>query len=112
MLQLSCAPWRGKKLLPPMVKGVPDLARAVAATGSAAGPLVGFDRGSAAGTGALTLATRLPRGLEQQGGWRDTAVDLAVDMADELTGNTFAAGTVPLSAILRDYPVALLVPTS
>ncbi|MCB5292818.1 malto-oligosyltrehalose synthase [Arthrobacter sp. SO3] len=86
--------------------------RPVAATGSAAGHLVGFDRGSAAGAGALTLATRLPRGLEQQGGWRDTAVDLAVDMADELTGNTFGAGTVPLSAILRDYPVALLVPTS
>ncbi|MDN4642688.1 malto-oligosyltrehalose synthase [Arthrobacter sp. PsM3] len=86
--------------------------RPVAATGSAAGHLVGFDRGSAAGAGALTLATRLPRGLEQLGGWRDTAVDLAVDMADELTGSTFRAGTVPLSAILRDYPVALLVPTS
>ena len=86
--------------------------RPVAATGPAAGHLVCFDRGTAADAGALTLATRLPRGLELQGGWRDTAVDLAVDMADELTGNTFRAGPVPLAEILRDYPVALLVPTS
>ena len=28
------------------------------------------------GAGAVTLATRLPRGLEQQGGWQDTAVEL------------------------------------
>ena len=66
--------------------------RPVAATGPAAGHLVGFDRGSAAGAGAVTLATRLPRGLEQQGGWRDTAVELAVEMTDELTGATFGAG--------------------
>ena len=86
--------------------------RPVAATGAAAGHLLGFDRGSAAGAGAVTLATRLPRGLEQQGGWRDTAVELSVDMTDELTGTTFGAGTVRLADILRDYPVALLVPTS
>ncbi|MDR7082242.1 (1-_4)-alpha-D-glucan 1-alpha-D-glucosylmutase [Arthrobacter ginsengisoli] len=86
--------------------------RPVAATGPAAGHLIGFDRGSAAAAGALTLATRLPRGLERQGGWQDTAVELAVDMADELTGNTFAAGSVPLADILGAYPVALLVPTS
>ena len=86
--------------------------RPVAATGAAAGHLVGFDRGSAAGAGAVTLATRLPRGLEQQGGWRDTAVELSVDMTDQLTGTTFDAGTVRIADILRDYPVALLVPTS
>ena len=86
--------------------------RPVAATGAAAGHLVGFDRGSAAGAGAVTLATRLPRGLEQQGGWRDTAVELPVNMTDQLTGTTFDAGTVRIADILRDYPVALLVPTS
>ena len=86
--------------------------RPVAATGAAAGHLVGFDRGGDAGAGAITLATRLPRGLEQQGGWRDTAVELSVDMTDQLTGTTFDAGTVRIADILRDYPVALLVPTS
>ena len=34
-------------------------------------------RPSTAARGALTLATRLPVGLEQRGGWRDTAVELA-----------------------------------
>ena len=85
--------------------------RPVAATGSAAGHLIGFDRCGAAGTGAVTLATRLPRGLEQQGGWRDTAIHLDGAMTDELTGATFGPGTVEVAAILASYPVALLVPT-
>ena len=59
---------------------------------------------------AITLATRLPRGLEQHGGWRDTAVELAAAMTDELTGATFGPGTVAVADILRTYPVALLVP--
>ena len=84
--------------------------RPVAATGAAAGHLIGFDRGSAGAAGAVTLATRLPRGLEQQGGWRDTAVNLASAMTDELTGATFGPGTVELAEILASYPVALLVP--
>ncbi|MEC5190178.1 MULTISPECIES: malto-oligosyltrehalose synthase [unclassified Arthrobacter] len=84
--------------------------RALTATGAAAGHLVGFDRGSAAGAGAVTLATRLPRGLEQQGGWRDTAIDLADAMTDELTGATFGPGSVLLAEVLGSYPIALLVP--
>jgi (1->4)-alpha-D-glucan 1-alpha-D-glucosylmutase len=84
--------------------------RPVAATGAAAGHLVAFDRGPDTGAGAITLATRLPRGLEQQGGWRDTAVELALEMTDELTGATFGPGTVEVAAILATYPVALLVP--
>ncbi|MDI3211522.1 malto-oligosyltrehalose synthase [Arthrobacter sp. AL12] len=84
--------------------------RPVAATGSAAGHLIGFDRVGAAGAGAITLATRLPRGLEQQGGWRDTAIALDGPMTDELTGATFGPGTVEVAAILASYPVALLVP--
>ncbi|MDI3241408.1 malto-oligosyltrehalose synthase [Arthrobacter sp. AL08] len=84
--------------------------RPVVAAGPAAGHLVGFDRGSAAGPGAVTLATRLPRTLEQQGGWRETAIDLPGAMTDELTGATFGPGAVELAAILGRYPVALLVP--
>ncbi|NKX50470.1 malto-oligosyltrehalose synthase, partial [Arthrobacter deserti] len=44
---------------------------AVAATGSAASHVFGFDRG-----GAVALATRLPLGLAAGGGWRETAVVL------------------------------------
>jgi (1->4)-alpha-D-glucan 1-alpha-D-glucosylmutase len=58
----------------------------------------------------LTLATRLPYGLEQSGGWRDTAVDLKTAMKDELTGAGFGPGTVKIADIFRSFPVALLVP--
>ncbi|WP_459385374.1 malto-oligosyltrehalose synthase [Arthrobacter humicola] len=84
----------------------------VTATGVAAAHLLAFDRGTPAAPGALTLATRLPRGLEQRGGWQDTTVELAAAMADELTGATHGPGTVAVGEILRDYPVALLVPTA
>lgn len=84
----------------------------VTATGAAAAHLLAFDRGTPAAPGALTLATRLPRGLEQRGGWQDTTVELAAAMADELTGATHGPGTVAVGEILRDYPVALLVPTA
>ncbi|WP_018773716.1 malto-oligosyltrehalose synthase [Arthrobacter sp. 131MFCol6.1] len=84
----------------------------VTATGAAAAHLLAFDRGTPAAPGALTLATRLPRGLEQRGGWQDTTIELAAAMADELTGSTHGPGTVAVGEILRDYPVALLVPTA
>ncbi|MEY9777826.1 malto-oligosyltrehalose synthase [Arthrobacter sp. MW3 TE3886] len=84
----------------------------VTATGAAAANLLAFDRGTPAAPGALTLATRLPRGLEQRGGWQDTTIELAAAMADELTGSTHGPGTVAVGEILRDYPVALLVPTA
>ena len=83
----------------------------VPATGAAAGHLVAFDRG-AGSPGALTLATRLPRGLEQRGGWQDTAISLAVAMTDQLTGRSYGPGTASVAEILRDYPVALLVPAA
>jgi (1->4)-alpha-D-glucan 1-alpha-D-glucosylmutase len=88
----------------------------VTATGAAAEHLLAFDRGSTSGSapaasaGALTLVTRLPRGLEQKGGWQDTAIHLAAAMTDELTGGTFGPGTVKVGDILGNYPVALLVP--
>ncbi|SFT41798.1 malto-oligosyltrehalose synthase [Arthrobacter sp. ov118] len=86
----------------------------VVATGPAAAHLLAFDRGApdSGAPGALTLATRLPRGLEQRGGWQDTVVRLGGAVVDELTGNAFGPGTVKVADILAAYPVALLVPTA
>lgn len=83
--------------------------RPVQAGGPAAEHLVAFDRGAG---GVLTLATRLPYGLEQSGGWWDTAVELETAMTDELTGSTFGPGPAALSEIFQSYPVALLVPVT
>ncbi len=78
---------------------------ALTAAGPAAGHVFAFDRG-----GAVTVATRLPVGLEASGGWRDTTIDLpAGSWTDELTGTSFDGGTVPVAALLESYPVALLV---
>lgn len=82
----------------------------VPATGAAAGHLLAFTRGTDASSGALTLATRLPAGLEAGGGWRDTAVDLSTAMRDELTGASYGPGPVLVADVLGTYPVALLVP--
>jgi (1->4)-alpha-D-glucan 1-alpha-D-glucosylmutase len=82
----------------------------VAASGAAADHLLAFHRGAEGTTGALTLATRLPAGLAAGGGWRDTAVDLPVQMRDELTGSGYGPGTVSVADVLGTYPVALLVP--
>ncbi|MEQ4566940.1 malto-oligosyltrehalose synthase [Paenarthrobacter sp. CAP02] len=83
----------------------------VAARGPAAGHVVAFDRG-AEKRGALTVATRLPRRLERDGGWRDTVIDLTVDSTDQLTGASYRAGAVPVARLLERYPVALLVPAT
>jgi (1->4)-alpha-D-glucan 1-alpha-D-glucosylmutase len=82
----------------------------VTASGAAAKHLLAFHRGTPGALGALTLATRLPVGLERDGGWRDTAVELPAAMRDELTGARYPAGTVSVAAVLGTYPVALLVP--
>ncbi|WP_309073196.1 malto-oligosyltrehalose synthase [Paenarthrobacter sp.] len=82
----------------------------VAAQGAAAAHVVAFDRG-ADHRGALTVATRLPKRLAREGGWRDTSIELTVDCRDELTGATYGAGAVPVATLLEQYPVALLVPT-
>jgi (1->4)-alpha-D-glucan 1-alpha-D-glucosylmutase len=82
----------------------------VAATGTASGHLLAFSRGTDASSGALTLATRLPAGLEAGGGWRDTAVELPAAMRDELTGAGYGPGRVLVAEVLGTYPVALLVP--
>jgi (1->4)-alpha-D-glucan 1-alpha-D-glucosylmutase len=75
----------------------------VTAHGNAAHHVLAFDRG-----GALTVATRMPIGLEARG-WGDTLLDLPTGQwADLLTGREYA-GTAPLAALLADLPVALLV---
>ncbi len=74
------------------------------AEGPAADHLVAFDRG-----GAVSLATRLARRLEADGGWRETAVELPLPATDRLTERSFSAGTTPVREILASYPVALLV---
>jgi (1->4)-alpha-D-glucan 1-alpha-D-glucosylmutase len=82
----------------------------VTASGAAAQHLLAFHRGAPGAPGLLTFATRLPLGLERDGGWRDTAVELPTAMKDELTGASYRAGTVSVAAVLGTYPVALLVP--
>jgi (1->4)-alpha-D-glucan 1-alpha-D-glucosylmutase len=76
----------------------------VRVTGAAAQHAVAFDRG-----GAITVATRLPVGLERDGGWRDTTIELAQGATDVISGTTYV-GTVALAELLAGYPVALLVP--
>lgn len=78
----------------------------VVASGPAAAHLVGFDRG-----GALTLATRLPVGLEQAGGWGDTVVHLPPGRWHDLLapGTDPVAGDVRVADLLDTLPVALLV---
>ncbi|MDL5352689.1 malto-oligosyltrehalose synthase [Microbacterium sp. zg-YB36] len=81
-----------------------DRYRPVEAVGAASAHVVAFDRG-----GAITVATRLPVGLQRRGGWDDTAVMVpAGTWRDALTGRSVAGGTVPLSSLLATYPVALL----
>jgi (1->4)-alpha-D-glucan 1-alpha-D-glucosylmutase len=78
----------------------------IAAFGAAAGHVVAFDRG-----GAATVATRLPIGLEASGGWGDTTIVLAGrPVTDLLTGERHDGGILSVAALLRRYPVALLVP--
>ncbi|PYY40078.1 malto-oligosyltrehalose synthase [Curtobacterium sp. MCPF17_046] len=77
------------------------------ATGPAADHVVTFDRG-----GAVTIATRLPLGLEAVGGWADTLLHVVpVERVDLLTGRRFPADRdLLLGELLADFPVALLVP--
>ncbi|MGY1591333.1 malto-oligosyltrehalose synthase [Geodermatophilus sp. SYSU D00708] len=84
----------------------------VEATGSAAGHVVAFDRGSGEQDGVVTVATRLPAGLAAAGGWGDTALQLPNGAwRDLLTGGRHVsdAAGLPVGAALERLPVALLV---
>jgi (1->4)-alpha-D-glucan 1-alpha-D-glucosylmutase len=73
------------------------------AAGPAAEHMLAFDRG-----GAITVATRLPVGLERAGGWRDTTLDLGGSATDVISGRRVGR-EVALAELLDRYPVALLV---
>jgi len=77
------------------------------ATGSAAEHLVAFDRG-----GAIAVATRLPLGLVERGGWQSTDVTLPPGRWRNVLAANFApirTGRTAVSQLLNTYPVALLV---
>jgi (1->4)-alpha-D-glucan 1-alpha-D-glucosylmutase len=76
---------------------------AVDSEGDAAAHVLAFDRG-----GAVTVATRLPLGLERRGGWGDTRLRLDGRWCDVVTGRTHDAQP-RLDALLDHLPVALLV---
>ncbi len=78
---------------------------ALEVSGPAADHLVAYDRG-----GAITLATRLPLGLEKLGGWQDTEVSLpAGTYRDSFTGAVYSGGSVSVADLLATYPAALLL---
>jgi len=76
------------------------------ARGTAAAHVVAFDRG-----GAITVATRLPIGLAERGGWDDTTLELPAahnGYVDTFTGRIVGDGDIRLAELLATYPVALL----
>jgi (1->4)-alpha-D-glucan 1-alpha-D-glucosylmutase len=78
----------------------------VRASGEAARHVLAFMRGE-----ALTVATRLPRGLERGGGWADTHLEVAPGTwRDVFTGEVYEGPRVEMADVLRAYPVALLIP--
>jgi (1->4)-alpha-D-glucan 1-alpha-D-glucosylmutase len=77
--------------------------RPLPARGSAAAHVIAFDRG-----GAITVATRLPVGLERAGGWGDTMLDVPDGVTDLVCGRRWS-GSVRVAELLAEYPVALLV---
>ncbi|MCI9858411.1 malto-oligosyltrehalose synthase [Microbacterium proteolyticum] len=82
-----------------------DVYRALEAAGVASDHVVAFDRG-----GVSAVSTRLPWGLAERGGWRDTVLLLPeTPVTDVLTGRTYPGGPTVMSDLLSTYPVALLV---
>ncbi len=74
--------------------------------GEAADHVVAFSRGG----NVATVVPRLVVGLDQRGGWGDTAVELPLGRwHNELTGETLNGGAVSLPALLGKFPVALLI---
>jgi (1->4)-alpha-D-glucan 1-alpha-D-glucosylmutase len=86
-------------------------------TGSAAEHVVAFSRGPVGQPERrmVTVVPRLVLGLQQSGGWKDTAVELpAGQWTDVITGRRHGglhgeATGAYLLKLLRDFPVALLV---
>lgn len=73
--------------------------------GEAARHAVALDRG-----GAVTIATRLPVGLDARGGFGDTRIVFPQRaVVDVLSGRHYDGGELRLDDVLRPYPVALLL---
>jgi (1->4)-alpha-D-glucan 1-alpha-D-glucosylmutase len=66
--------------------------------------LVAYDRG-----GAVTLATRLPVGLEGSGGWAGNEISLPPGHYRDVLTDRDAVGVVEVATVLDTYPVALLL---
>ena len=82
--------------------------RALVADGPAAEHAVAFSRDP----GLVAVATRLPVGLADKGGWADTVLALphaADDWTDVITGESVGTSAPRLADLLAQYPVALLV---
>ena len=83
------------------------------AAGPAARHALAFARGGPSGRERLVaVATRLPVGLADAGGWADTVLPLpggAADWTDMVTGEAVDGSAPALSTLLARYPVALLV---
>ena len=82
--------------------------RPVTAAGFAREHIVAFDRG-----GAIAIATRLPHGLADGGGWKDTTIELsAAACVDVITGARYPGGVTLVAELLDRYPVALVTEDS
>jgi (1->4)-alpha-D-glucan 1-alpha-D-glucosylmutase len=80
--------------------------QALTASGPARDHAVAFSRAGQ----CVSVATRLPARLRQDGGWRDTALPLPPGKwQDVLTAATYTGGEVPLAELTTSLPVALLV---
>jgi len=81
--------------------------RPLVAHGPHAAHVFGFDRG-----GAMTIVTRLPVRLANDGGWSasDTVAVPDGRWLDALTGSAFAGPTIVVADLFASLPVALLVP--
>ena len=78
----------------------------VAAGGEAAAHVVAFQRGH-----AIIVATRLPVGLRQRGGWADTALEVPEGRwRDVLTGAEHDGPRPVLCDLALRLPVAILIP--
>jgi len=82
---------------------------ALAAEGPAAAHALAFDRG-----GAITVATRLPVGLQSLGDWQDTMLPLPPGRWRDVLGSSGDSleSIVSLKDLMAELPVALLVKES
>ncbi len=87
---------------------------ALAALGAAAPHVVGFTRSStgdgAPPGGCAVVVPRLPLGLDQAGGWKDTVVELPEGTwTNVFDATTWPGGEAAVDDLLGAFPVALLV---